>query len=983
MTDEKAKKKLILLEQAKQKLDANQDDQALQLYLQACQNEPGDPIVWLEVAAIYLRKRQYPESLEAIAKVLKANTVQETRPHLIAAAALKGMGRHLDANRAVDAALAVTPDDAKALTSKAGILLALQTPAEVVCLTERVLEIDSNNLDARLYLGVALQTMRQPHKALAAFDQLLAIKPDHASALMNRSSVLITLDRPQDALLAADAALAIQPDAPIALLNKTAALLALKQPQKALATSEQLLKFNSRHIKGLINKIIALLALGNFSAALTTTLNALTFDSYNTDLWDLKVQALIGLKRFAEAQAECQKILSKYPDRITAHLNLAKSLIGLGSASEAAATIDTILAAIPNHPEAVSLKAEILVGHNAWESAATLIEKALAQHPDQAPLWIAKSVILLARKQYMEALVAIDQALALWPDHPQAAINKMAALNNLQRFADALATGQSLIASGVQDWQLYANLGGALSGLKQFPQARQAFATADALDHDAFQIFRWRHEVYGVAADSLVPPIDPYAEYLSFKITQLERCDWQDYSTIIEQAETLVRENLSQGQLTPLPPFKSLSLPFLPETVLAMARSQAAFLDSGMSAARERLALTYPALAMTDRLKIGYVSADFREHPTAHLMRGLFSQHDRKNFEIFVYALCKDDGSDYYQRIKADADQFVDLTELNNAQAAMRINNEGIHILVDLMGYTGYARTEIFALRPAPVQVSYLGYPGTLGAPFIPYILADDRVLPESVRPYFTEQPVYLPECYQINDDSQEIAATGIQRRDVGLPETAFVFCCFNKPAKIDPVIFTVWMKILAQVPNSVLWLLAADDAVTLHLRREAEAQGIVGERLLFAQRLPKAQHLERHRLADLFLDTRLYNAHTTASDALWAGLPVLTCRGNTFPSRVAASLLQAVGLPELITDSLEDYQAKAIHLATTPAELRSLRAKLAYNRTRAPLFDTPRFTRHLEEAYRLMWDRHVRGLSPAPLWVTPLPTDAWTNAGC
>lgn len=975
MTDETAKI-LTLLEQAKQKLDANQDDQALQLYLQACRNDANCSTAWLEIAAIHLRQKHYPQSLEAITKVLATNGVREVRPHLIAAAALKGIGRYADANRSADAALALAPDDPRALNSKASILLIQQRPAEVVRLAKQVLEIEPGNLDAHLYLGVALQNLGCSREALDAFDRLLAIKPDHASALMNRSSVLITLAHPQEALQAADAALAIQPDAPIALLNKTAALLALKQPREALNASERLLRLNSRHIKGLINKIIALLDLGNFSEALATALNALMFDSYNPDLLGLKIQALLGLKRFTEAQADCQKTLAKYPDKIDVRLSLVKALVRLGSFSAAASTVDAVLAAIPYQPEAVSLKAELLASHNEWETAAALIQEALIQHPNQTQLWVAKSALLLAKEHYTEALTATEQALALQPNHLQAAVNKMAALNHLQRFADSLATGQALTASGTQDWQLYANLGGALSGLQQFSEARRAFAAADALDRNAFEMFRWRHEAYGVAPDMLVPSVDPHAEYLSFKIAQLERCDWEGYPKIMEQAATLIRQNLSQCQLTPLPPFKSLALSLPSEIVLAMARSRGAFLEAGISAARERLALTYPALDTTGRLKIGYVSADFREHPTAHLMRSLFSQHDRQKFEAVVYALCKDDGSDYYQRIKADADQFVDLTDLSNTQAATRINADGIHILVDLMGYTGYARTEIFALQPAPIQVSYLGYPGTLGAPFIPYILADNIVLPESLRPYFTEQPVYLPECYQVNDDSQEITATGIQRHDVGLPETSFVFCCFNKPAKIDPVIFAIWMQILAQVPNSVLWLLAADDQVTAHLRREAEAHGIAGERLIFAQRLPKAQHLERHRLADLFLDTRLYNAHTTASDALWAGLPVLTCLGNTFPSRVAASLLQAVGLPELITASLEAYQAQAVHLATTPAELHSLRTKLAYNRTRMPLFNTIRFARHLEEAYRLMWDRYARGLPPARLQVAPLPAD-------
>ncbi len=963
----------VVLERAKQLANERQYGEALQLYLHVGQENPDQPEAWIGVAAIYLRQKHYPECLEAISRVLETAGARQARPHLIAAAAFKGMGRHADADRATDLALSLEPDHPQALNSKAGILLQQRRHADVLPLAERVIQLEPANLDAHLYRGIALQGLGHSPEALAAFERLLAIKPDHASALMNRSSVLITLGRAEEALQAANAALQVQPNAMIALLNKTAALLSLRRPREALAVAEQLLQLDSRHSKGLINKAIALLDLGNFTEALTTTLKALTFDSFNPDALELKIRALLGLRRFTEAVTESQKALSKYPDRILLKLSLAKALMGLDSLTEAESTADAILIVAPYQSEAVSLKAEILLGRNEWKAGCSLIEQALAAHPDQAQLWTAKSAILLAGARYDEALTAAERALALQPGHLQATINQIAALNHLQRFADALEAARALAASGIRDWQLYANLGGALSGLEHFEEAQQAFAMANELDPNAFQAFRWRYEAYGLASDALLPNIDPHAEYLTFKLAQLERCNWKDYEAILERATALIRQNLSTGQLTPLPPFKSLTLPLPLDLAATMARSRGDFLSAGMAATRQRLAFGY-LNSGAERLKIGYVSADFRNHPTAHLMRSLFHLHDRERFEIFVYALCKDDGSTYYRQIKADADQFVDLSGVSNAEAAARVNADGIHILVDLMGYTAYARTEIFALQPAPIQVSYLGYPGTLGASFTPYILADETVLPETLQPYFTERPVYLPECYQVNDDLQEISDTGIQRHDLGLPETGFIFCCFNKPEKIDPVIFEVWIQILKRVPGSVLWLLASEGDVVAHLRREAEGHGIAGERLIFAERLPKAQHLERHRLADLFLDTRLYNAHTTASDALWAGLPVLTCLGETFPARVAASLLRAIGLPELITHSLEAYEELAVRLAATPTELAGLRVKLADNRLRTPLFNTRRFTRHLEQAYQLIWERHAQGLPPAPLRVTPLP---------
>jgi predicted O-linked N-acetylglucosamine transferase (SPINDLY family) len=374
------------------------------------------------------------------------------------------------------------------------------------------------------------------------------------------------------------------------------------------------------------------------------------------------------------------------------------------------------------------------------------------------------------------------------------------------------------------------------------------------------------------------------------------------------------------------------------------------------------------------RLKIGYVSADFREHPTAHLMRSLFRTHDRRRFEIYTYSLRGDDGSAYHRQIRDDSDQFVDLSGMENAAAVRRIQADKVDILVDLMAYTNFARPEIFALRPAPIQVNWLGFPGSSGAGYMDYLLADPVALPPDQAAFCTEQPVWLPECYQVNDRWQDIAETGICRADHGLPDQGFVFCSFNQIQKLEPVMFAVWMRILGQAPGSVLWLHTHSEEAPERLRAEAAAQGIAGERLVFAERLPKARHLERHRLADLFLDTRIYNAHTTASDALWAGVPVLTCIGEAFPARVAASLLQAIGLPELITHSLEEYEALAVRLATQPVELAGLRAKLADQRLRMPLFDTERFARHLERAYELMWERHVQGLPSTPLQVPPLP---------
>jgi predicted O-linked N-acetylglucosamine transferase (SPINDLY family) len=366
-----------------------------------------------------------------------------------------------------------------------------------------------------------------------------------------------------------------------------------------------------------------------------------------------------------------------------------------------------------------------------------------------------------------------------------------------------------------------------------------------------------------------------------------------------------------------------------------------------------------------DKIRIAYLSADFRTHATALLMAGVFEAHDRSRFEITAISFGADDKSPMRARIEAGFDRFIDVRAVGDADVAKSLREGEIDIAVDLKGYTQEGRPGILAHRPAPIQAQYLGYPGTMAADYYDYLIADPIVIPEEHRPFFSERIAYLPDTYQCNDSKRAIAPRAPRRSEMGLPENGFVFCCFNNNHKILPNMFDTWMRLLRQVDNSVLWLLQDNLAVVRNLSREALARGIAPERLVFARRCMPADHLARQRLADLFLDTLPYNAHTTCSDALWAGLPVLTVQGSCFAGRVAASLLSAHGVHELITHSLEDYEALALKLARDPAALTAIREKVARHRDTHALFDTVRFTRNLEAAYLTMWERHQRGEQP------------------
>ncbi|MCP5361206.1 MAG: tetratricopeptide repeat protein [Hyphomicrobiales bacterium] len=361
-------------------------------------------------------------------------------------------------------------------------------------------------------------------------------------------------------------------------------------------------------------------------------------------------------------------------------------------------------------------------------------------------------------------------------------------------------------------------------------------------------------------------------------------------------------------------------------------------------------------------LHIGYLSCDFHDNATAHLMRSLFGLHDRNQFTVSTYSYGVDDQSQYRREIAESCDQFIDIRTLTDRQAAERIAQDQVDILVDLKGYTAGHRMAICAYRPAPIIVTYLGYPGTSGATFIDYVVADRIVLPETQQPYYTENIVYLPHSYQVNDQTQPIADTPYTRKACGLPEVGFIFGAFNQPYKIEPVMFGVWMQLLQSVPGSVLWCFAEETLAITNLQHAAAGQGVNPARLIFAGRVPKPEHLARLQLVDLALDTRICGGHTTTSDALWAGVPVLTLQGRHFASRVSASLLTAIGLPELITHSLEEYKEHARTLATNPQALIALKRRLAENRLTMPLFDTPRFVHNLECAYTAMWERYCDG---------------------
>jgi protein O-GlcNAc transferase len=566
-------------------------------------------------------------------------------------------------------------------------------------------------------------------------------------------------------------------------------------------------------------------------------------------------------------------------------------------------------------------------------------------YPDSANARNTLGVALAGQSRHEEALTALLDALRIDPDHVEANSNAGGVLHKLRRDEEALPYLRRALAAQPDLVDANYNLGLALRTLERHEEAVGCFTRLMTL-----------------------APRTPYL--LSALVwSELFTCDWV---TLAQHIKTL-REQVREGRV-----------PASPFTLVAASDSLEEQRRCAELHARELFAGTAPQPPWRgprpahDRLRIAYLSGDFHEHATAQLAARLFELHDRGSFEVTAISYGPDDGSPMRERLRRAFDRFVDVRAMSDAGAAARMRELEIDIAVDLKGHTAHSRLAILAQRPAPVQATYLGFPGTLGANFIDYVLADRVVIPPQDEPFYTERVAWLPHCYQVNDSGRVIAPAAMRRAQAGLPEDGFVFCSFNSTYKITAAMFGVWMRVLAAVPGSRLWLLDPGEAVAKrNLERAALARGIEPARLCFAPRLGHAEHLARHRLADLFLDTLPVNAHTTASDALWAGLPVVTCLGTTFAGRVAASLLHAVALPELVTGSLADYEALAIQLAREPARLAGLRERLARNRLTHPLFDTDLSRRHIEAAYLEMWQRFQRGEAPRSFSVAPRESPA------
>lgn len=771
------------------------------------------------------------------------------------------------------------------------------------------------------------------------YASIVECEPKNAQALTLLGTLHAQRGDYQKAIGVLGRSLAVDARQPFALNSLGNALHAVKRHREAVAAYDTAISLKPDHAAALSNRGNALRALGSLDDALQSHDKALALDPSYVDAYCARGDVLQDLERFQEALDSYGRAADLRPNFAQAHFNKALLYQKLKAPGPAVESYDRVIAIAPDWADAHNNRGNALVELKRYEEAVRSYEAAAERRPSYAEAHNNCGNVLALLERPREALAKFRKAIQHKPDYADAHQNCGNTLRTLRDFEGAVRSYGKALTLRPDDAGAHLGHSMALRELNRFDEAVASAERAVRLDRER-----------------------PYA-LGQLLLVKMHACDWDG----IDEIRNAVIAGIDRG-LRAAVPFILIATDCPPRTLRRSAELYAAELSP--PGARP----TAPPLLRhrSDKIKLAYVSGDFHAHATAYLIAGVFEAHDRDRFELYGISLGRNDNSEIRLRLEKPFDAFIEAGGKTDQEIADLMRELEVDIAVDLKGLTKGARPGIFALRPAPIQVNYLGYPGTMGVDYIDYLLADRVIIPEADQQWYAENVVYLPDTYQCNDARRVITAKTPSRADVGLPERGFVFCSFNGSYKITPQMFDVWMRLLRKTEGSVLWLRESNDASVRNLRREAEKRGVAGERLVFAPQWSLADHLARHRLADLFIDTLPCGAHTGASDALWAGLPVLTCLGDGFAGRVAASLLNAIGLPDMVMRSLEDYEARALELAHDRAALAKIRDRLARNRDTHPLFDTVRFTRNLETAYERMVERHRSGEPPRTFTIEP-----------
>ena len=911
---------------------------------------------------------QIQEALDSVEALIKDHP-NDSLLFNISGACYAGLGQLNTAIKRYEKALAIKPEYAEAHNNLGGTLQELGQLEAAVKRYEKSLAIKPDYAEAHNNLGIALKELDKLDAAVNSFKKAIAIKPDYVEANYSLGIIYQELDQLDESVKSHEAVLFIKPDFAEAHNNLGNVLKELDQHDASLKSYEKAIAIKPDYAEAHFNLGGMFRELGKINEAVKSFKKALVIKPDYVDAHNSLGISLQELGKLDEAVKCYEEALTINPDFADAHYNLGLTIQNLGQLESAVKSYEKALAINPDFAKAHNNLGIALKELDKLDAAVKSYEKAIAIKPDYAEAHNNLGNVLKNLGQMDASIKSFKKAIAINSDFNEAHNNLGITLMELGQLDEAVKSYEMAITIKPDFAEAHNNLGITLMELGQLDEAVKSYEMAITIKPD----FAEAHNNFGTTLMELGQSDEALASYsqahilqpdLDFLLgslihTKMHLCIWNDLPNRLIEIKNKINNDKKA-----IPPFHLLGLIDDPEIqrkateILANKKYPKSYVLPKIG--------QYPK---HKKIRIGYFSADFREHPVSALTAELYEVHDRNQFEIHAFSFGPDTKDKMNLRIKAGMDYFHEVRTMSHKDVAILSRSLEIDIAVDLGGYTKDSKTGIFAMSAAPIQASYIGYIGTMGADYYDYLLAGKGMIPDKNQKYYSEKIVYLP-SYQVNDSTQSPPDITFTRKDLGLPKEGFVFCCFNNTFKITPTTFDSWGRILKKVKSSVLIIYADNESSKINLTKEIALRGIDTSRLIFGKNLSKPEYLARYRIADLFLDTHPYNAGTTASDALRMGLPVLTCMGNSFVSRMAASLLNAVNLPELITSNQEQYETLAIELATDPEKLKIIKDKLASNLSTAPLYNTKLFTKNLESAYSMMYERHHQGLDPDHIYV-------------
>ena len=833
---------------------------------------------------------------------------------------------------------------------------------------EKAIEIDPNYAKAHYNLGGAYHELGQFEDSVKSYEKSIVIDPNYAQAHYNLGNVLKDFGHLDEAIVSYEKALVIKPDYVEAHYSLGIILFDLEKLDEAVTAYQKAIEINPNYPALHNNLGHTYKELGELDKALQCYKSAIIHNPDFVDSHNHLGVVLNDLKRHNEAIVSFERALSIQPDNFDTHYNFANTLKNLGRSDEAISRFNIAIDINPNFAEAHNNFGNLLTDIHQYDEAIIKFNKAISLKPNFSEAYYNMGNLLTDIDRFDEAAENYKKAVKFNPDFAGAYHNLGNALKDLGQNDNAIRSYKKAIDIKPDFVEAYNNLGNFLTELNQFDEALIYYKKAIDIKPSYAEVYQSMGKLFE-KKDSVNDALNCYKkallidkdiEYLlgSLLSFKMKFCIWDDLSIYIAELE---RRIINHEKV--IDPYSLLGL-----IDDSNVQQKTSLIGSSKHSQKKFVLPNLNSYPKHPKIRIGYFSPDFREHPVGLLTAELYELHDRDHFEVYAFSLLADTNDEVNLRIKAGVDNFYDVHIMSVKDIVLLSRSLEIDIAIDLGGFTAHSRLDIFAMFAAPIQINYLGYPGTMGSNYYDYIIADKSLISEDSKSNFSENIIYLPNCYMPQDRSRKVSEKPLSRQECNLPEDGFVFCCFNNIFKITPKEFDIWMRLLSKINGSVLWLLKANASSEINLKNEAKKRGVDPERLIFANKLAIEEHLARQKLANLFLDTFTFNAHTTASDALWVGLPVLTKVGKGFAARVASSLLTALEIPELIATSENEYEALALTLATNPEKLATIKRKIVANRTLAALYDTETYTKDLEKAYSYAYERYSSGLQPKEL---------------